>query len=278
MNDKLQPWLPVSKLRKIDINISGEAYTYDWAKNHNLLEKKCGEAWVKLHTVFILEPIEIRMNKDGNIEYRTTEEYNKNHRSDFHTDFGMFHSDDRGEFGGELILPVGGRLGGNFIDVFDFQNKVYAIDSICHMMMGNFSLYEFNDGSNYRCLYEVGGFGERHNESLSFEAYCITPKGIYILLSGEVTNESEKDIAYKDKWISRLLLVSNGTVEEVIEIKESFANVQNIIVSGDILYIAANKMLAIINVLNGDAQYYTFINKRAENNLLKVRAAYNQFE
>ena len=277
MNEKLQLWLPICKLRKIDVNLSGEYYTYEWAESHNLIEKTCGEAWGKIHTVFILEPIEIRMTQDGNIEYRIIEECRVNHRSNYNTDFGVFHSDDRGEFGGTLILPFGGRVNGNFSEVFDFRNKVYAIDSLCHMGMGHFKLYEFNDANNYRCLYEVGGFENRYNEHLSYEAYCITSKGIYFLLSGVVTVESAKDTAHKHKLVSRLLHVSAGTVEEVIEIEESFEGVQNIIVSGDILYIAANKILAIINVLDGDIQYYTFINKSAENNLLRVRLADNQF-
>lgn len=59
----------------------------------------------------------------------------------YQTALGTFVTNNQGEFGGELTLPNGEIMQGNFCEIIECGNHVYAIDSCGHMGMGYFSLY-----------------------------------------------------------------------------------------------------------------------------------------
>ena len=46
-------------------------------------------------------------------------------------------------------------VGGNFRDVFDYKDKVYAVDSLEHMTMGNTTLYEVSQDGSMNVIYDV---------------------------------------------------------------------------------------------------------------------------
>ena len=269
---KAHAWQQMKRLRKVEQNFSGWSYSYDWAKNYNLLENRIGESWGNIHTVYTPEPIEIRQNASGDIECRIVDCQDCEYVTDFDTKFGRFHSDNNGEFGGELILPSGNIIGGNFSLVFDFDNKVYAIDSMRHMCLGHFKLYEFFDSDSQHCIYDVGGFGRHSKESLDFQGIFIEKNELYILIGGEILLNGKDAKKYGDtyKCLSRLLMVTNGKVKECLEIEEAFDSVQNIIIANNHLHVAADKLLAVIDIVNGDKEYYTFIGEEAEHNLLST--------
>ena len=275
-DDKQSKWLSINNLRNVERNYSGWSYTYDFAKQRNLLSSQKSRSYGDTPAVWTPETIEIRNTSEG-IEYRIKKISNNYENNKFKTKFGIFYTKNMGEFGGELILPLGDSLYGNFIQVFDFADKVYAIDSLRHMFIGHFKLYEFNDNSHYSCLYEVGDiFGERNDELLDFNGIYITSDNIYILISGEIhSNNATHFKERKYQNISRLLQVTNNKVEEIMEIEDTFSSVQNIIVTDEILYVAADKILAVLNIKNKDVKYYSFIDKKAELNLLKVHNTFD---
>ena len=259
-------WRPISALRKIEENLSGKYYSYEWVKSSGFIDHIDAESWGgKIHTAHVVEPIKIRLGEGNIIEYRKVETDDESQGCVFETKFGRFHSENRGEFGGKLRLPSGDCIGGNFDWVFDYNDNVYAIDSICHMGIGHFKFYEFHNSNTYRCIYDVGIWGERNNERFTFRSMYASPEGIYILLDGEVIVSDGSH-----KFISRLLFFSNGTVEECIDFEEIFTVVTSIIVLDSALYIAADKVLAVIDIKSGAMQFYTFIKKSAENDILNT--------
>ena len=262
-------WKPIKSLRKVGQNYSGWSYTYDWAKANGLFERATGQSFWKLHTVYVPEPLEIKMSNDG-IYYRLAEFPNGECPSSFNTVFGVFHNDNQGEFGGTLVSPSGLSVEGNFTLVFDFDDKVYAIDSLHHMGLRHFKLHEFKDASHYRCLYDVGGWGSRYNESLDFQGLFIASEGMYILIGGDILSDetnTDNDM-HNYKETSKLLFVSNGKINECLEVGETFEEVKNIIVLNHYLYVASDKILTVIDMGSGESQYYTFIGKKAVRNLL----------
>lgn len=266
------PWRTIKTLRKVERNFSGFHYTYERVKSQNCLNLVESQYWLNDESVVhIAEPMVIRANEAGDIEWRhKTDEsiLEENSDVDYETKLGLFHSSNYGEFGGELILPSGDSIGGNFVRVFDYKEKVYAIDSLRHMSLGHFKLYEFSTSTKYSCLYDVGDYlSLRRSESLKFQAIYFTDDAMYILLDGDVGISPYDCDDSTPVWISRLLFVQNGKVEECLEIKERFFAIENIIVQESILYIAADKILAIVNIENGEKSFYTFVKNKAENNL-----------
>lgn len=269
-------WQNILNLRKTRCNYSGWSYTYEWAKANKFVKPWRSESWIGGHNISIPEPIEIRLNEDKSIDYRKIKPGYEKTRHNYRTKFGKFYSNDMGEFGGELITPSGVSLSGNFCQIFDYDGKVYAIDSVNHMGLGHFKLYKFSDATHYRCLYKVGGWGnKRSNESLDLGAFYLATKGIYILINGNILiKDDDTGEILNHRSISRLLFVSGNTVKEYLEIGEIFSDVQNIIVQDNILYVAADKILAIVDITNGKANFYTFLSKGAVHNLRKAHATF----
>ena len=265
-------WNPISALREVERNYSGWAYSYKYARVHELLTPWRNEYDMADggRMVYIPEPIALRLG-NNDVEWRV-DPIREVSLPDFKTQFGVFHSVNRGEFGGKLETPSGLVASGNFDYVFDFGDNVYAIDSLRHMGTYHFGLYEFSSADKCELLYSVGGLFDPKDESLSYCAHCFTDDCLYILISGdsEILNS---DGGRKYKWLTRLLRVCNGVVEKVMDIDGAFDDVRSIIVKDDVLYIGADKIVDIVDIKSGHERFLSLLSESAETDLVNTHKA-----
>ena len=105
-------------------------------------------------------PVYIKRGAGGSVLFRTG---GRSVRScaaeEFSTLFGVFRSEDRGEFGGELTTPSGMKVGGNYRHIFELGGKVYAVSTQAHMILAHTCILRFDSVSDYKCIYSAGGVG-----------------------------------------------------------------------------------------------------------------------
>lgn len=89
-----------------------------------------------------------------------------------------------GEFGGALETP-GGEIDGNFCDVFEFGDRVYAVDSLSHLGLASTTIYSFDRDCKHHKIFSA--------ENLDFKARYATGERAYILLSDRV-GENPKSV------------------------------------------------------------------------------------
>ncbi len=108
---------------------SGEYYNRLYENDEKNVRTKSYEN-NKLIALFRLEYIEVIESESGELTWKAVEQLPV-HKSefDFNSSLGLFQSCNRGEFGGILITPKN-NIRGNFSNLFEFNNKVYAIDSL----------------------------------------------------------------------------------------------------------------------------------------------------
>ncbi len=266
-------WKSISELRPAQMDYSGLHYSYEYAKKNKNLEDICvGMGYMDggYKSVSVLEAIEIKRDKEKGIVYRVVGRENSDaSHKEFDTRFGRYISDDHREFGGELVTPSGRKIGGNFTNVFDLGDRVYAIDSHAHLTIAGFNLYCFDNGENAICIYSSGTLESMLKkddiiESMHFCAMDIVGEAAYILINGHVENNQNKGHWYE----SRLLKVEDGRVEEVVRFTGKIQSyVKNIIVEGNDLYISCDKVLVVVDLETNKAKYYTCISVEDEKDL-----------
>ncbi len=266
-------WKSINELRETSIDISGCSYSLRYATKHNLTEKAMSEHFGDNPSMWIPEPIEVSVNYKSEILYRTKKvgTWYEKQKKTFETSLGTFISHNNGEFGGELITPKE-RLIGNFIDVFECDRNVYAIDSCNHMCMGHIKIYAFTKKARAIKLYESIDFGENDKiyESLSFKGLCVKEDRSYILSAGRV----EHDYMSENKIIeekSFLYEIKDGKILNTIEFDYWFSEVKNICVDNNRLIIGMDKVVAIVNLETKEIKAYTPISIEAEKDILKVK-------
>ena len=151
-------WEDLRKQRKASLDLAGKYYSGSFAKSHGLDGREKGvsgpldelpvdvtgkeweENWDKMllkSRVWVPEPVEIMVDDTGNFLCRFNPDlYNEKQTEVFNTSFGSFVSHNQGEFGGDLVLPNGKNISGNFCAVVECGGVVYAIDSNNHLCMG----------------------------------------------------------------------------------------------------------------------------------------------
>ncbi|MDE6658983.1 MAG: hypothetical protein K2K01_02555, partial [Eubacterium sp.] len=113
-------WKSIKELRETDFSISGNYYTVQYAKGHNIYQHNC--SWIngKEPTTFIPELLEVDLDENKEIIWSPLEkgiEYSEQ-KEEFVTSLGTFVSHNYGEFGGNLITSKE-NIFGNFINVFE---------------------------------------------------------------------------------------------------------------------------------------------------------------
>lgn len=245
----------IKKLRHIDSALCGKYYSSEYAAQHKnglkIYISDCAQ-----HAVWIPEIINIVSDKDGNILYDTETYLSYYHERNevFHTTKGDFISADHGEFGGTLTLPSGRKINGNFIEVFEFCNKIYAVDSLSHMSIRNTDIYE-NDDYSYKRIF--------HNRELSFNASFYTEKGAYLLISG--TEETENSFVPK----AELLCISENNLSVISFRNKNYQTARSMIIKGGKMILGMDKTVAVIDIESGQENYYTPLSEEDENALIK---------
>lgn len=253
----------IDELRET-VNLCGKMYSGNFY--NNLYEKDDKNVRAKSYSnnqvisLFRPEYIEIIQTESGELNWKAVEQL-PDYKSefDFHSSLGLFHSQNRGEFGGELITPKT-TMHGNFGNIFEFNDKVYAIDTLNHMGIGHIRIYEFDKEINAHTLFKTT-FGEW----LSLSSLSIEKNRILILISGVIV--SEKGSFSNRKPYSCLFEISENGFNKVTEFDNSFYYVNNILLKNNMLIIGMDKVVAFVDIETKEIRYFTPLTIEAENDI-----------
>lgn len=263
----MSDWKNINLLRETNIDISGGHYSEKYAEEHNLADKYMSRCFGENPSMWIPEQVEVilkgeevlcRIRKIGNWYGSQTER--------FLTSAGTFISDDRGEFGGCLIIPNGEKLYGNFIQVFELDNKIYAIDSCNHACVGHIKIYMFSENLEPQ---EIYANLEEYNvlEWISFKAMCTDQNRLFVLVSGRVIF----DYYNNSKEKSYLVEISDGKVINKLSFDIEFCWVYNMIIKSNHMILGMDKVVAVVDLATHDIKAYTPISIEAEMDIVKTR-------
>lgn len=263
-------WKEIKDLKLIDRFISGQSYSLDFAEQYMPQEKERIKRLrrAKCDKIQILEFIELRLSEDDSVLWcKNGDKQTWENPKVFETQFGKFVSDNQGEFGGQLQTPYS-VVGGNFRDVFDYKDKVYAIDSLEHMLR-TITVYEILRDGGMNVIYSVD-FCDWEKDNVTVEEMGYRTKyvgeDLYLMVTGNIYDKIKKDL----KFESRILKIMDGEIKKVYTLPEVYEEVSDLIVYNDIAYIAADKMLSVVDLQTMKSKYYTFLSSKALSNLKKT--------
>lgn len=169
----------------------------------------------------------------------------------FKTSVGNFVSRNHGEFGGALETP-GGEIDGNFCDVFELGDRVYAVDSLSHLGLVSTTVYSFDRGCKYHKIFS--------DENLGFKARYVTDERAYILLSDRV-GENPKSVL--------LEISENGDMLKT-EFDCDFQLVFNMLVSDGKMFLGADKAVVVFDLQTKEINAYTPLSVEAEKHIIGI--------
>ncbi len=280
MLSDFKEWKKLDSLRTVGQDLSGMHYSKTYAKEHKNMRSWYSAVGDK--SIGIEEAVHIRKDSDGEIYYQVVgrDMEDKSVRY-FNTQYGVFHSEDNGEFGGELTTPGGNKIGGHYEYIFDLHDKVYAISSFSHLMIGQVSIRRFDNDTDSECIYSAG-FGNymgrlmrdeevKTEENFSCDAVDIKEDVAYVALSGVIRSDAQEPYIK----VFRLIRIKNGNAEVIKEFTGKIpSHINSIIVDGNKLYISCDKMVCISDLgSSGNSTgtvYLTCVSREDEKNLLET--------
>lgn len=302
-------WKELQRLRRASLEIAGKSYSGAFAKSHglagrekaisgpfeelpvdNITEEEWRKQWDKVllkSRLWIPEPVEVAVGEGGEFLCRFNPNlYSKPAQEEFVTSLGRFVSHDNGEFGGEMILPDGKSVFGNFCEVVECGGAVYAVDSCAHMGMGHINVYAFDESLSTQLLYGRGlidvMFGDLFSvlldddsskgnnptkEWLSFNTLCQADGSLYVISSGQT--RSSKDPKWKNK--SRLLQFKEGRLLQTIDFPGTLPRAYSMAVHDGKLLLGFDKFAAVIEPGGMSIEVYALIDREAEEKILQQR-------
>lgn len=172
MDRNINKWQKLDELRRTDPHICGGYYTKNFLKIYR------PDFYAEGYD-FFPEFVKVA-EKDGEIICRLEEAIVPDEDAPIDSDecmletsVGNFVSRNHGEFGGALETP-GGEIDGNFCDVFELGDRVYAVDSLSHLGLASTTVYFFDRGCKYHKIFS--------DENLGFKARYVTDERAYILI------------------------------------------------------------------------------------------------
>ena len=165
-------------------------------------------------------------------------------------------SRDYGEFGGTLKTP-GGEINGNFCDVFELGDRVYAVDSLSHLGLVSTTVYSFDRSYKYHKIFS--------DENLGFKARYVTGERAYILVSGSVSTRSGGE-----KLKSILLEISENGIDAKTEFDCGFYLVFNMIVKNGKMILGVDKAVVVFDLQTKEIKAYTPISVEAEKYIIGI--------
>lgn len=261
-------WKPAAGLRETSFEISGGYYSKAYVQKQGM-EDKC-KAWcyVPASSAWMPEFLEIAFDEAGKLVWRFAGDGWKPQQDKFLTSAGVFISHNQGEFGGTLITPAKQYLSGNFVEVFECFEKIYAIDSCNHMGMGHVKIYEFLRNLRYRELFssfEKTPAGE--SELISFKALCVQPQAAYVLVSG-FTDKIFRQGGGANEDRAYLFEISEKGFVCKSAFSQNFELVQNMLVRDEKMILGMDKVIAEVDLDSAEITAYTPISTEAENDIL----------
>ena len=250
MDRNINKWQKLNELRKTDPRISGGYYTTEFLKTDRPDFYSEGYS-------FFPEFVEVA-KINGEIVCRLAEPDIPDEDTPFDSDecmletsAGTFVSRNHGEFGGALETP-GGEIDGNFCDVFELGDRVYAVDSLSHLGLASTTVYSFDRGCKYHKIFS--------DENLGFKARCVTDERAYILLSDHVGKNPK----------SVLLEISENGDMLKTEFDCDFPLVFNMLVSDGKMFLGADKAVVVVDLQTKEIKAYTPISVEAEKHIIGI--------
>ncbi len=234
----MSDWKNINLLRETNIDISGGHYSEKYAEEHNLADKYMSRCFGENPSMWIPEQVEVIL-KGEEVLCR---------------------------IGGCLIIPNGEKLYGNFIQVFELDNKIYAIDSCNHACVGHIKIYMFSENLEPQ---EIYANLEEYNvlEWISFKAMCTDQNRLFVLVSGRVIFDSYNNSKEK----SYLVEISDGKVINKLSFDIEFCWVYNMIIKSNHMILGMDKVVAVVDLATHDIKAYTPISIEAEMDIVKTR-------
>lgn len=248
-------WQKLNELRKTDPRISGGYYTKNFLKTYR------PDFYSEGYSSF---PEFVEVAKiNGEIVCRLAEPnipdedtpFDSDERV-FKTSVGIFVSRNHGEFGGALETP-GGEINGNFCDVFELGDRVYAVDSLSHLGLASTTVYSFDRGCKYHKIFS--------DENLGFKARYATGERAYILVSGSVSTRSGGE-----KLKSILLEISENGIDAKTEFDCGFYLVFNMIVKNGKMILGVDKAVVTADLQTKEINAYTPLSVEAEKYIIGI--------
>lgn len=255
MDRNINKWQKLNELRKTDPHICGGYYTKNFLKTYR------PDFYAEGYDFF---PEFVRVaEKDGEIFCRL-EEANvpdedvpvDSDECVFKTSVGNFVSRNHGEFGGELETP-GGEIDGNFCDVFELGDRVYAVDSLSHLCLASTTVYSFDRGCKYHKVFSA--------ENLDFKARHVAGERAYILVSGSVSTRSGGE-----KLKSILFEISENGIDAKTEFDCGFYLVFNMIVKNGKMILGVDKAVVTADLQTKEINAYTPLSVEAEKHIIGI--------
>lgn len=250
MDRNINKWQKLNELRKTDPRISGGYYTTEFLKTDRPDFYSEGYS-------FFPEFVEVA-KINGEIVCRLAEPDIPDEDTPFDIDecvfktsVGNFVSRNHGEFGGALETP-GGEIDGNFCDVFELGDRVYAVDSLSHLGLASTTVYSFDRGCKYHKIFS--------DENLGFKARYVTDERAYILLSDRVGENSK----------SVLLEISENGDMLKTEFDCDFQLVFNMLVSDGKMFLGADKAVVVFDLQTKEINAYTPLSVEAEKHIIGI--------
>lgn len=248
MDRNINKWQKLDELRRTDPHICGGYYTKNFLKIYR------PDFYAEGYD-FFPEFVKVA-EKDGEIICRLEEAIVPDEDAPIDSDecmletsVGNFVSRNHGEFGGALETP-GGEINGNFCDVFELGDRVYAVDSLSHLGLASTTIYSFDRGCKYHKIF--------NDENLGFKARYVTDERAYILLSDRV-GENPKSI---------LLEISENGIDAKTEFDCGFYLVFNMIVKNGKMILGADKAVVVFDLQTKEINAYTPLSVEAEKHII----------
>lgn len=250
MDGNINKWQKLNELRKTDPRISGGYYTTEF------LETYRPDFYSEGYSFFpeFVEVAEINGEIICRLEETDIPDEDAPFDSDecvFKTSVGNFVSHNHGEFGGALETP-GGEINGNFCDVFELGDRVYAVDSLSHLGLASTTIYSFDRDCKYHKIFS--------DENLGFKARYVTDERAYILLSDRV-GENPKSVL--------LEISENGDMLKT-EFDCDFPLVFNMLVSDGKMFLGADKAVVTADLQTKEINAYTPLSVEAEKHIIGI--------
>lgn len=256
----------VNELRET-FNLCGKMYSGEYYDS--LYEKDDknvrAQSYKNNHVIalFRTEYIEVIESESGELTWKAVEQLPVHeYEFDFKSSLGLFQSTNRGEFGGTLITPKS-TLRGNFSHLFEFNGKVYAIDSLNHMGIGHTCIYEFDKELNVKTLFKT-----ERRETISLSSLKIEENRILILVSGAILGD--KGTFDGSSLCSYLFEISRDGFKKIAVFDFSFSYVHNILLIDNELIVGMDKVIAFVNIETKEIRFLTPLTIEAENDIIKA--------
>lgn len=248
-------WQKLDELRRTDPHICGGYYTKNFLKTYR------PDFYAEGYD-FFPEFVKVA-EKDGEIFCRLEEAIVPDEDAPIDSDecmletsAGTFVSRDYGEFGGALKTPVG-EIDGNFCDVFELGDRVYAVDSLSHLGLVSTTVYSFDRDCKHHKIFS--------DENLDFKARHVAGERAYILVSGSVSTRSGGE-----KLKSILLEISENGIDAKTEFDCGFYLVFNMIVKNGKMILGVDKAVVTADLQTKEINAYTPLSVEAEKHIIGI--------